>query len=270
MIVIEKVKEIVFFDLCFDLCLKDLRVKLFFYYIRNQRDMIDDNASYIGATIQDQESIDAYERIGETLREQETPDEFMGIITTTMIFLPHLICLENILYIIDDRYVRPANLVGISGRDLLDYQISIGEKLNEYPDAMIGYYREKYDLERGVSDRYPEDTELACTLWTLHHALVLSYELRNYVSMMNKVKYQLKQRYNQSAHSMKEQPCVQLQECAQLHTPTQSKFLNNEYVSSDDEYLLSDEENISNDNIDSGDQYVSPGTSSANSEELVF
>ena len=148
-----------------------------------------DCASYIGCTIQDQESIDAYESIAKTLRVQQTPDEFMYIITTTMIFIPQLISLENLLYIIDDKHVRPDSLLNISGRELLGHQILIGKKLNKYPEAMISYYRKKYDLERSRDTYYPEDKELASTLWTLHHAMVLSYELRNYVAMINKIKY---------------------------------------------------------------------------------
>ena len=164
--------------------------------------MIDDNASYVGAIIENQDAIDAYEMIRENLVRQRDPEDFIDIITTALIKIPELIELENILYIIDDRYSRHPNLRKVSGREILLTEIRLMREMHEYPEALIDFYMNKYKKgeESEEESEYDDDSSsyasndsndryaLLSKLWQINHAYHACYELRNYVSGLNKLK----------------------------------------------------------------------------------
>lgn len=107
---------------------------------------MDENASYVDAIIENQEAIDAYGFITTNLIKQETSDQFIEFITYVLIFAPSLIELENILYIIDDRKSRHPNLAGVSGRDILYEELQLMSNFDDYPEALIDFYQDKYDI----------------------------------------------------------------------------------------------------------------------------
>jgi len=179
---------------------------------------MDENASYVGAVIEDEEAIDAYELIISNLLQKESPDDFIDVITTALVFSPNLVDLDNILYIIDDRHSRHPKLLGVSGRDILQTGIKLFSHFDQYPDALIAYYRQRYgfdeysdgdsvwksdsDSEDGISGNdveipasklYQDSFELLSVLWEINHAYYASYELRNFVSELHKMKFYFNQ-----------------------------------------------------------------------------
>ena len=116
---------------------------------------MNENASYVDAVIENQEAIDAYEFITTNLIKQETSDRFIEFITYVLIFAPSLIELENILYIIDDRKSRHPNLIGVSGRDILYEELQLMSSFDDYPEALIDFYQDKYDIGEQTHSSLP-------------------------------------------------------------------------------------------------------------------
>ena len=90
------------------------------------------------------EHVDAYELIQSSLQQRTNIEDFMEVVTTTLIYQPNLINLDNILYIIDDRGCRHRDLKQISGRLMLEREIEMLDCFSEYPQALVEFFFQKF------------------------------------------------------------------------------------------------------------------------------
>jgi hypothetical protein len=153
---------------------------------------MNDNSSYIGPSAPlDDKTVDAYELIQGSLQLQEDSESFMDIVTTTMIFEPSLITMENILFIIDDKRSRHPKTLKQSGRQMLQAEFDLLELFMENTDGMIEYYYEKFEWDETNAIHDPD--ELIVVFHQVIYAYQLCYWLRDYVSTNNKLYSKLQQ-----------------------------------------------------------------------------
>lgn len=107
-----------------------------------------DNASYVGdCQIQDEGAVSAYPLISSNLQQQHSSEDFMDIITDTLIIIPSFIGLEQVLYIIDDKYSRSQTLKSVSGREMLASEIEFLNQFNDNSEDLLKFFSRKCDIQ---------------------------------------------------------------------------------------------------------------------------
>ena len=147
---------------------------------------MNDNSSYVLPSVdQDDSTVDVYDTIKDALKLKKDIHSFMEVITTALIFEPSLITMENILFVIDDKRCRHPNLSKESGRQMLRKELDILEAFQEYPNAVVDYFYEKFSWDETYAIHTPE--ELVQVFHNIIYAYNLCFTLRDYVSEANKM-----------------------------------------------------------------------------------
>jgi len=128
----------------------------------------------------DEEMVDIYEQICVSLKDKDDPDDFMGVITDTMMLLPSLLSLENIMYIIDDRSCRHFEMARISGRYLLKRELSFMDCMMWDHELLTDFYEDKLEWDK-------DPFEVCATYHLTWYSYQLCYWLREYSGISDKL-----------------------------------------------------------------------------------
>jgi hypothetical protein len=138
----------------------------------------------------EEDAINAYEMIRESLKSKKDAEGFMDIVTTSMLIEPGLTTMENILYIIDDRKCRHPKLAKESGRQLLRSELDLAQQFTQDDPILIShYYYMKFGWDEESAMYAPSD--LIGHFLHLSYAYQLCYWLRDHVSAANKLFHDL-------------------------------------------------------------------------------
>lgn len=179
---------------------------------------MNENSSYVGdCQIVDNEAISAYPLISGKLQTQSTGDDFMNVITNTLLIIPSFIGLDQVLYILDDKHSRSPELVGISGREMLANELDFLNQFNdEDPEFLLRYISEEYNITLVDQSSKPDNSDgisaesewidsasdisdgnkqmtpdtLLQLVYEIKYCYQACYELREYVNELHQIKLQ--------------------------------------------------------------------------------
>jgi len=132
----------------------------------------------------DGELVDIYDMVSSALKNKDNPDDFMEVVTTTLIIDPDLITLNHILYIINDKNCRHPKLIRESGRHLIKLELDLLNPFLWEPNMIIDYFTQKIDWNE--EELYKQE-ELVCVFHCFMHAYQLSYWLREHADTTNRL-----------------------------------------------------------------------------------